>query len=243
MRPTARIPHAAAATEHSPLSDNGFQILGVATVSEHIAIINGAIATEHKYHGAFSIGSVAIIHDAGNATRTRVMETLQHEVDIRLNVRPHKEIRYYLTRSATEQADTLMLPPSWSGNLEAISASIALYHRATDASNLEDIINTLKGHVQGLLQKCEPNAYLRATIIEVVLEYIWNRTCNMGLKVLLDEFLQSRGWTAKLSPEDRKYFVDIIEASQQCLKTSSEEIVKELSYYHRSATKQTNAST
>ena len=213
MRPTARIPHAAAATEHSPLSDNGFQILGVATVSEHTAIINGATATEHKYHGAFSIGSVAIIHDAGNATRTRVMETLQHEVDIRLNVRPHKEIRYCFTRSATEQADasrcgdvcdTLMLPTSWSGNLEAISASIALYHRATDASNLEDIINTLKGHVQGLLQKCEPNAYLRATIIEVVLEYIWNRTCNMGLRVLLVEFLQLQGWTAKLSPEERK---------------------------------------
>ena len=227
MNPIGRIPHAAAATEHSPLGDNWFQIVGLATITEHTAIINGAT------HRAFSIGSVAIIHDAGNATRTRVVETLQHEVDIRLHVRPHKEIRYYFTRSATEQTDTSrcgdvcdtsLRKQSWSGNIEAISRCIAAYHRATKASDHKDIINALKSHVQGLLQKCDPNVYFRATIIEVVLEYIWNRTCNMGLKLFLDELLKPRGWTAELSPEDRKYFVDIIEASQECLKTSDEEI-------------------
>ena len=180
------------------------------------------------------------------------METLQPEVDIRFHVRPHKEIRYYFTRSATEQTDasrcgdvchTPLIPRSWSGNIEAISRSIAAYHRATNANDHEDIINKLKRHVQGLLQKCDPNIYFRATIIEIVLEYIWNRTCNMGLRLLLDEFLRPRGWTAKLSPEDRKYFVDIIEASLQRLMTSNEETVKELNYYRRSATNQTNACT
>ena len=242
MNPIARIPHAAAATEHSPLGDNWFQIVGLATITEHTAIINGAT------HGAFSIGSVAIIHDAGNATRTRVVETLQHEVDIRLRVRPHKEIRYYFTRSATEQTDASgcgnvcdipLKKQSWSGNINAISLSIAAYHRAVDASEHENIINKLKARVQELFRMCVPNAYLREPIIERVMKHIWNRICNVALTVFLNAFVTSQ---EARSQEERNFAIDILQASLRCLRTSHHEILEELHYCRRSATEQTDAS-
>ena len=240
VRPTA-------ATERSPLGDDGFQILGLATVAEHIALIHGATATEHS-HRVYSIGSAKIRHDAANATETRVLEELQREVDIRLHIRPHSELRCYCTRFATEQADASgcgnvcdipLKKQSWSGNINAISLSIAAYHRAVDASEHENIINKLKARVQELLRKCVPNAYLREPIIEGVMKHIWNRICNVALAFFLNAFVTSQ---EARSQEERNFAIDILQASLRCLRTSHHKILEELRYCRRSATEQTDAS-
>ena len=78
MRPTVRTPDAAAAAELSQLSNDSWHILGIATATEHRALIDAATATEHSQlsgnigpdgpgHRVVSIGSVKIRHDASNA--------------------------------------------------------------------------------------------------------------------------------------------------------------------------------
>ena len=85
MRPTVTTPDAAAAAELSQLSNDSWHILGIATATEHSALIDAASATEHSQlsgnlgsdgpgHRVVSIGSVKIRHDASNEPVTRAME-------------------------------------------------------------------------------------------------------------------------------------------------------------------------
>ena len=46
MRPAVRTPDAAAAAEHSQLSDDSWHILGIATATDHSALIDAVAATE-----------------------------------------------------------------------------------------------------------------------------------------------------------------------------------------------------
>ena len=91
MRPAVRTPDAAAAAEHSQLSDDRCHILGIAIATEHSALIDAAIATECSQlsgnigsdgprHRVVSIGSVKIRHSASNEPATRVIELVQHEI-------------------------------------------------------------------------------------------------------------------------------------------------------------------
>lgn len=97
MRPTVRTPDAAAAAELSQLSNDSWHILGIATATEHSALIDAASATKHSQlsgnigsdgpgHRVVSIGSVKIRHDASNEPVTRVMELMQHEIHLRLHL-------------------------------------------------------------------------------------------------------------------------------------------------------------
>ena len=118
MRPAVRTPDAAAAAEHSQLGDVSWHILGIATATEHRALIGAATAREHSQlsgnigpdgpgYRVVSIGSVKIRHDASNEPATRAMELVQHEIDRRLHLYiSNEEIMDYCSCSATEQTDT-----------------------------------------------------------------------------------------------------------------------------------------
>ncbi len=265
MRPAVRTPDAAAAAGHSQLSDDSWHILGIATATEHSALIDAATATEHSQlsgnigsdgpgHRVVSIGSVKIRHDASNEPATRFMELVQHEIDLRLYLYiSNDEIRDYCSCSATEQTDTSVCglfrdlyynKQSWSGTTEAISRCVAAYHRAADAlemSACEDIMKKLKRHVQALLQKCVPNAYIRQFVMDIITDYIWNRSCNVALHMLLDDILTRRCTCfTKLSQQELNYALNLLEACAGCLRTSGDEILAELSHYRRSATEQTD---
>ena len=259
-----RTPDAAAAAEHSQLSDDSWRILGIATATEHSALIDAATATEHSQlsgnigsdgpgHRVVSIGSVKIRHDASNEPATRVMELVQHEIHLRLHLYiSNDEIRDYCSRSATEQTDTSVCgrirdlyynKHSWSGTIEAISRCVAAYQRAADAleiSACESIMNKLKRHVQALLQKCVPNTYVRQIVMDIITDYIWNRSCNVALHMLLDDILTSEERPKELSQQEFNYALDLLEACAGCLRTSGDEILAELSHYRRSATEQTD---
>ena len=275
MRPAVRTPDAATAAEHSQLGDDSWHILGIATATEHRALIDAATATEHSQrlvlwnrrarpqsgnigpdgpgHRVVSIGSVKIRHDASNEPATRAMELVQHEIHRRLHLYiSNDEIRDYCSCSATEQTDTsvcgrmrdlLYNQHSWSGTIEAISRCVAAYQRAADArenSACEDIMKKLKRHVQALLQKCVPNVYLRLNFMNIITDYIWNRSCIVAVHMLLDDILTSEERPTKLSQQEFNYALELIEACAGCLRTSGDEIVAELSDYHRSATEQTD---
>ena len=116
---------------------------------------------------------------------------------------------------------------------------MAAYQRAADAleiSDCEDIMNKLKKRIQALLQKCVPNAYLRPKAIDSITNYIWNRSCNMALHMLLDDILTSEERHTKLSQQNLNYALDLLEACAGCLRTSGDEIVAELSHYRRTKT-------
>jgi len=95
---------------------------------------------------------------------------------------------------------------------------------------LKDIRIGVKRHVQALLQKCAPNAYLRPHVMDVITHYIGNRSCNAALNILLNS---SAFWTSnyELSPQDLKYVLDLLEACAGCVRTSGDEIVAELDHY------------
>ena len=197
MHPAVRTPDAVAVAEHSQLGDVSWHILGIATATEHKALIMAATAREHSQlsdnigldgpsYRVVSIGSVKISHDASNEPATRAMELVQYEIDRRLHLYiSNDEIRDYCSCSATEQMDTSVWgrirefyfnKHSWSGTIEAISRCVAAYQRAADArenSACEDIMKKLKRHVQALLQKCVPNVYLRLNLMNFNTDYIW----------------------------------------------------------------------
>lgn len=263
MRPAVRTLDAAAAAEHSQRSDDSWHILGIATATEHSALIDAATATEHSQlsgnigsggpgHRVVSIGSVKIRHDASNEPAARVLEFVQHEIHIRLMNFTSDETRDYCSCSATEQTDTSVRgrirdlyynKHSWSGTTEAISRCVAAYQRAADAleiSACEDIMNKLKRHVQALLQKCVPNAYVRQHVMDIIMDYIWNRSCNVALHMLLDDILTSEERLTKQKQQELNYALDLLEACAGCLRISGDEILAELSHYRRSATEQTD---
>ena len=98
-------------------------------------------------------------------------------------------------------------------------------------------MNKLESYVQALLQKCVPNVYLRQYVASVLADYIWNRSCNVALRMLLDDISTSGERSTTSSQQDLNYTVDLLEHCADYLKTYSDEILTELLYY-RSATEQ-----
>ena len=74
------------------------------------------------------------------------------------------------------------------------------------------------------------------------MDYIWNRTCNVALRMLLDDILTSEERPKEFSQQEFNYALDLLEACAGCLRTSGDEILAELSHYRRSATEQTDTS-
>ena len=241
-----------AATEHS-VSRHRWHILGFATAAEHSALVDedscDNICPDGTRYRVVSIGSVQIRHDVFNETMPRVLAVLQREVHHRLHLHiSSDEMTDYCSRSATEQTNTSVHgrnrdlcynKHSYSGTIEAISRCVAAYHRAADAfetSACDDIMNKLTRHVRALLEKCVPNAYLQEYVMDVITDYIWNRSCNVALHRVLDDILTSHAFS---SQQELSYVVDLLEACVVCVRTSGDEILAELSHYRRSATEQT----
>ena len=96
MRSAIRTPEAAAAAERSQRKNDSWHIRGVATDTEHNALIDVVSATEHKQltgnnsdgpgHRVVSIGSTTIRHDASNEPVTRVMDLVQQDIHLRLHL-------------------------------------------------------------------------------------------------------------------------------------------------------------
>ena len=102
-------------------------------------------------------------------------------------------------------------------------------------------MNKLKRRIQALLQKCVPNAYLRQNAMDIITDYIWNQSCNMALHMLLDDILTSEKCREEqLSQQEFNYVLDFLEVCARCLRTSGDEILAELSHYHRFATEHTD---
>ena len=229
-----------------------FATLGIATATEHSAILLGDNISQgrgsplgsdgllgscsHRFQGhrVFSIGSVKILHDVSNEPATRVIAKVQHEIDCRLLI----GMCDYCSEPATKQEGIRgSSSKSWSGTIEAISRCVAAYQKAANAyeiSNGEDIMNKLKSYVQALLQKCAPNVYLRQHVASVITDYIWNRSCNVALHMLLDDIVTSGICSRTPSQQDLNYTVDLLGHCAGYLKTSYHEILTELLHYRRS---------
>ena len=219
-----------------------FATLGIATATEHSAILLGDNISQGRgsplgsdgLHRVFSIGSVKIRHDVSNEPATRVIAKVQHEIDCRLLI----GMCDYCSEPATKQEGIRgSSSKSWSGTIEAISRCVAAYQKAANAyeiSNGEDIMNKLKSYVQALLQKCVPNVYLRQHVASVITDYIWNRSCNVALHMLLDDIVTSGPCSRTFSQQDLNYTVDLLEHCAGYLKTSYHEILTELLHYRRS---------
>ena len=250
MRAAVAIPDAATATEHSQRREDRWQILGVASATEHSELNFAAERETAMVPRVISIGSVKFLRAARHDRTTRAMELVWHGIQdrLRLTISWH-EISDHCDRSATEHTSTRAYPynqrtqRSWSGTVEAISRSVAAYQRAahaTEQSACADIMNKLKHHAQALLQKCTPRAYLRECALDVVTDYIWNRTCNVAFLMLLDDILTHRWRPENLSQSEITDALGLVEACQHCLRTACDEILADLNHYVCSATEQTD---
>ena len=115
---------------------------------------------------------------------------------------------------------------------------MAAYQRAahaTEQSACADIMNKLKRHAQALLQKCTPRAYLRECALDVVTDYIWNRTCIVAFLILTHRWRPEN-----LSQSEITDALGLVEACQHCLRTACDEILADLNHYVCSATEQTD---
>ena len=236
-----------------------FVTLGIATATEHSALVlGGNIVSDRPGHRVFSIGSVKISQDVSNGPVTRVVAKMQDEIHSRLhlpkcsmeftaagwNSTQHgihcRRMQFTVDSLPTIEMGDDCSRKSWSGTIEAISRCVAAYERAANAyeiSNCEDIMSKLLRYVQSLLQKCVSNVYLRQHVTSIITDYIWNRCCNVALRMLLDDIVTSGKRSTTSSQQDLNYTVDLLEHCADYLKTYSDEILTELLYY-RSATEQ-----
>ena len=252
MRSAVGIPDAATATEHTQRREERWQILGVATATEHSELSTAKGRATILVPRVISIGSVKFFSAARHDLATRVMELVRHGIQDRLHltISRHK-ISIHCSRSATEHTHTraypynVSPPRSYSTTVEAISQSVAAYQKAAVAakqSACADIMYTLKSHVQALLEKCVSGAYLRDCAMDVIIAYIWNRTCNMAFLMLLDDIRTHRWHPEDLSQPEINGALELIEACQHCLRTSSNKILTNLKHYICFATEPTNTS-
>ena len=231
-------PDAATVTEHGRRRSYRWQILGVTTATEHSELTAAAGRGPAFAPEVVSIGSVMMFRPARHEPAICAMEGVRHGIQDRLHLSiSRQEIRDHCSRSATEHTGTRAYPykqhapRSWSGTVEAISRSVAAYQRAahaTEQSACADIMNKLKRHAQALLQKCTPRAYLRECALDVVTDYIWNRTCNVAFLMLLNDILTQQWRPEKLSESETNDAVDLIEACTECLRSFSDEILTDL---------------
>ena len=233
-------------TEHSgKILGVHWQILGVASSAEHRELSVAAERQTSLAHTVISIGSVLISRAARNDRATRAMELVRHGIQDRLPVTiALHEISHYCNRSATEHTGT-RAPRSWSDIVEAISRSVTTYQRAAHATEqiaCADITDMLKDHVQELLQKCVPGAYLRDCALSIITTYIWNRICWMTFLLLLDDIVTHRWPPENLSHSEINDALELIEACLNCLRKFCDEILTDLTHYICPATEPTKTS-
>jgi hypothetical protein len=122
---------------------------------------------------------------------------------------------------------------SWSGTLEAISRCVAAYTRATENTDniaCEDIVKKLKAHIHVLLQKCAPHAHLREHAIDIITEYMWNRTCNVAFHRVLDDIITNQAsFRSELSQQEIGDALDLMSVCMSILKDASSKMVADLS--------------
>ena len=243
------IPDAATATEYSEQKWNRWLILGVATATEHGDLNFAAERDTAMSPRVISIGSVKFFRAGRHDRTTRVMELVRHGIQDRLHLTiSWHEIRDHCNRSATEHTGTRAYPynqhtpRSWSSTVEAISRSVAAYQRAahaTEQSACADIMHTLKSHVQALLQKCFPGAYLRDCALDIIIAYIWNRICNVAFLMLGDDICFG---DISLSQSEINDALELIETCQHCLRNFCDEILTDLKHFSCFATEPRNTS-
>ena len=222
----------ATVTEPSQRTGTRWQILGVATATEHGDLNFAAERDTAMSPRVISIGSVKFLRAERHDRTTRAMELVRHGIQDRLHLTiSWHEIRDHCNRSATEHT-----PRSWSSTVEAISRCVAAYERAahaTEQSACANIMHTLKSHVQALIQKCFPGAYLRDCALDIIIAYIWNRTCNVAFLMLGDDICFG---DISLSQSEINEALELIETCQHCLRNLCDEILTDLKHFVCSAT-------
>ena len=116
----------AAATKHCPPSNFNWDIIGMATATEHNQIADGQLVTDAEHNHwtrnvTFSIGSIKIRTDASNAHTIRVLQVLEQEVHSRI----HSEIsedELIQISCATEQMHSRI--PDWHYQKQSWSGTI-----------------------------------------------------------------------------------------------------------------------
>ena len=154
MRSAVGSSDAIAATEYSQQSRSRWQTLGVATATEHseFTVAAGQDAT------LVSIGSIKVFRAARHDPATVTQELVRRGIQERLNVTVFcHDISNHRNRAATKHTNSRPHPhicTSWSGNIEAISESVAAYQKASYATEHNACVyvkEVLKIHVQTLL--------------------------------------------------------------------------------------------
>ena len=106
---------------------------------------------------------------------------------------------------------------------------------ATEQTACIYVDEVLKVHVQTLLNKCIPGAYVLDCAMQVITDYIWNRTCTEAFIMLLDDILAEQWPHGKLSLSERLDVIGLIETCLRCLTTKRDEILADLEHYRSSA--------
>ena len=243
MRSAVGSPDTLAATEYSQQSRSRWQTLGVATTTEHSELTATASRDTAFAPRVVSIGSVKIFREARHDSATLTKELVRRGIQERLHVAIScHDISNQSNRAATKHTNTRPYPymyTSWSAIIERISESVAAYQRtpyATEPSGCANILYVLKTHVQTLLHKCIPGAYVRDCAMNVITEYIWNRTCNEAFLMLLDDIITEQWPREKLSQSEIYDAIELIETCLRCLTTDHDDILIELKHYCSSAT-------
>ena len=231
------------ATEHSQRIRSNWELLGVATATENSEL---TIAAEQSTLAScvVSIGSVMIRRIATTDSAIRVMQCLRQEIEYWLSPPISKEeVKDLFGDCENYSQSPNHSRRSWSGILEAISRCVAAYTRATENTDniaCEDIVKKLKAHIHVLVHKCAPQAYPREHAIDIITEYMWNRTCNVAFHRVLDDIITNQAsFRGELSQQDIGDALVLMEVCMCSLKDASNKMVADLSVC-RSAKERTN---
>ena len=190
-----------------------------------------------------SIGSVKIFretcHDSATLAKELVRRGIQERLHVAISCHDISNQRNPAAKKHTNTRPHPYMYTSWSAIIERVSESVAAYQRTayvTEQSGCAHIVYVLQTHVQALLHKCIPGSYVRDCAMNVIAEYLWNRTCNEAFLMLVDDTITEQWPREKLSQSEIYDATELIETCLRCLTTDHDDILTELKQYCSPAT-------
>ena len=156
-----------------------------------------------------------------------ILAQLDYEIEVR--VRLPLSLHALCTHDGSR---TAMHKRSPSGYIESIARCVAAFQRATDACEhhqCDDIVCKIKSYAEALAFKSA--AHRRSAIMELIREYIRNRTYDLALQFLLDGSLtaeRNRFWSCMRDERQRNDCLSIIEICKHNLKDEGSAMRREL---------------
>ena len=115
----------------------------------------------------------------------------------------------------------------WPTSIESISRCVAAYHRAANATEhgeCDGIVDKIGAYAHALCMRTDASNPL----VELLHQWIVNRSINMALRLSLDQCLAERTFWKFVNSEDRARAVHLVETAIEIVRMNGDELRRSL---------------